>query len=141
MKKIICFAILLASLSAFAQRNEEDVLQRINAFNKAVFTDKDSVAIDELLADKVSYGHSSGVIQNREEMIKGAINASIVFNNLTMESSSIYFENKSAIARHELKAVTVDKSGRESPLHIGILQVWVKQKGKWKLTARQAYKL
>lgn len=141
MKNIFSFILLVISLSSFAQNEEAILAQRITAFNKAVFTDKDSATIDELLADKVSYGHSSGVIQNRKEMIRGAVGASIAFNDLTMEAPSIYFENKTAIARHELKAVTVDKSGKESPLHIGILQVWIKQKGKWKLTARQAYKL
>ena len=141
MKKIICFVLLLLSLTSFAQKNEEELLQRITAFNNAVFIAKDSTALDDLLADKVSYGHSSGKIQNRQEMISEAVASPVAFNNLTMEASSIYFEDKAAIVRHQLKAVTVDKTGKESPLHIGILQVWVKQKGKWKLTARQAYKL
>jgi hypothetical protein len=40
-----------------------------------------------------------------------------------------------------LKATSVDMQGKESPLHLNVLQVWVMQNKQWKLMARQAVKL
>ena len=45
-----------------------------------------------------------------------------------------------AIVRHIWDSVS-ESDGKSSTAHIGVLQVWAKQDGKWKLLARQAYKI
>jgi len=141
MKNLFAFIFLFTTTLASAQTNAEKVMQRVQELNNAVFVAKDSIALEGLMAEEVSYGHSSGKIENRQEMIHGAISTKVSFVNLVMDSPTVYFQNKTAIVRHQLKATSIDGTGKESPLHIGILQVWIRQKGKWKLTARQAVKL
>ena len=141
MKNLFLFLFLALTIQSSAQTDEQQVLQRVKQLNDAIFIAKDSVALEGLLADKVSYGHSTGKIENRQEMIHGAISNTGSYSNLAMEELTVFFENKTAIVRHVLKATAIDKDGKLSPLHIAILQVWVKQKKQWKLTARQAVKL
>lgn len=141
MKNLFIFFFLGLALQSAAQTAEEKVLQRVTQLNNAIFGVKDSIALEGLLADKVSYGHSSGKIENRNEMIHGAVSNTGSYANFIMNGASVYFENKTAIVRHVLNATSIDTEGKKSPLHIGILQVWVKQKRQWKLTARQAVKL
>ena len=143
MLKKNLFIILLLGLTiqSSAQTEEQKVLQRVTQLNNAIFGVKDSIALEGLLADKVSYGHSSGKIENRKEMIHGAVSNTGTYANFIMESATVYFENKTAIVRHVLNATLIDKEGKQTPLHIGILQVWIKDKKQWKLTARQAVKL
>ena len=141
MKNLFIILLLGITIQSSAQTEEEKVLQRVTQLNNAIFGVKDSIALEVLLAEKVSYGHSSGKIENRKEMIHGAISNPGSYANFIMEGASVYFENKTAIVRHVLKATSIDKDGKQSLLHIGILQVWVKQKGKWNLSARQAVKL
>ena len=65
----------------------------------------------------------------------------IKFGKVSLEDFNVFFEKNTAIVRHAIKGTSIDKDGKQSPLHIGLLQVWVKQKRQWKLTARQAVKL
>jgi antitoxin component YwqK of YwqJK toxin-antitoxin module len=140
-KNLFIILFLVITIQSTAQTEEEKVLQRVTQFNNAVFGVKDSIVLEGLLADKVSYGHSSGKTENRQEMIHGAVSNTGTYSNFVMEGATVYFENNAAIVRHVLKATAIDKDGKQSPLHIGILQVWVKQKKQWRLTARQAVKL
>ncbi len=141
MKKLILFLLLVSSIQSFAQTEEEKVVQRIKQLNEAVFGVKDSAALENLLADKVTYGHSTGKVENRPEMIRGAVTNTTSYTDFKMEDAVVYFENKTAIVRCVISATNVSKDGKTSPLHLGLLLVWVKQKKEWKLTARQAVKL
>jgi ketosteroid isomerase-like protein len=75
-------------------------------------------------------------------MISGAVHSTSTYKDFVMDSATVFFQEKNtAVVRHVLRAISVDKAGKESPLHINVLQVWVKQKKQWKLTARQAVKI
>jgi hypothetical protein len=141
MKKIFLFLFLTIAIQSSAQTDEQKVLQRVKQLNDAIFINKDSMALEGLLADKVSYGHSGGKVENRSEMIHGALINGSTYANFMMDSASVFFENKTAIVRHVLKATSIDKEGKQSPLHLGVLQVWINQNKQWKLMARQAVKL
>jgi len=142
MKKIILLLLAFAAIKSFGQTDEQKVLDRVNQLNTAIFINRDSVALEGLMADKVTYGHSSAKIENRSEMIAGAIHSPSTFKNFMMDSATVFFEGKNiAVVRHVLKATSVDMQGKESPLHLNVLQVWVMQKNQWKLMARQAVKL
>ena len=141
MKNVFTLFFLSLFIHLSAQTKETELFQRVKQFNDAIFMVKDSIALERLLADKVSYGHSSGKIENRQEMMHGAISNTGSYSNISLEDFSVYFENNSAIVRHTLKGTSIEKDGKQTPLHIGLLQIWVKQKKQWKLTARQAVKL
>ena len=141
MKKLLAIIFLLAAIQSTAQTDEQKVLQRVKQLNDAVFINKDSIALEGLLAGKVTYGHSSGKLENRQEMIHAAISSKNTYANFVMDSASVFFENKTAFVRHVLRAVSIDKDGKQSPLHLGVLQVWIMQNKQWKLMARQSVKL
>ena len=140
-RNIFLSLLLLVAINSFGQSNEEKVLQRVKQLNDAIFKNKDSTALEDLMADKVTYGHSTGKLEDRKMMISDAINSKQTYTNFAMDSATVFFEgNKTAIVRHVLKAISTE-NGKETPLHLGVLQVWVNQNNQWKLTARQAVKL
>ncbi len=142
MKKLFVVLFLAIAVHSSAQTDEQKVLQRVKQLNEAIFGVKDSIALEGLMADKVTYGHSTGKLENRSEMISGAFHSTSTYKNLVSENATVYFQGKNtAIVRHILTAISVDKEGKESPLHLNILQVWIKQNRQWKLTARQAVKI
>jgi hypothetical protein len=49
-------------------------------------------------------------------------------------------QRNNTIARHIFSAET-ESDGKASFARVGVLQVWLKQDGRWKLLARQAYSL
>lgn len=144
MKKLITiFALFLAFAASAQTEREKAVLDNIAALNKAVFTDldkRDSATLDRLLSGKATYGHSSGLIENKQQMIRHAVSSPTTYGDFRMENATVFFEGNTAVSRHELKAKTFE-NGKEGVLHLGVLQTWVKAGKSWKLLARQAVKL
>lgn len=133
--------ITFSTLPAFSQSGKEaEVWARVEALNKAIFEDKDSAAIRELVADVVTYGHSTGDVENKPVMLHNAVTNAQVYNNLLVERLGTTRAGETVIVRYILRA-DVLKDGNTTPLNIGILQVWGKDKGKWRLFARQAVKV
>jgi hypothetical protein len=131
--------LLLITCAGFAQAAK--VEEQVNRLNAAIFRDKDSAVLDDLLYVTVTYGHSSGKIENRAEMINGAVYNKAGYRDFRMENFSVFFaDKKTAIVGHVLRAITID-NGTESPLQLSVLQTWIRKKGKWKLAARQAVRI
>ena len=141
MKKLLSIALLLVSLNVFAQSTEEKVWKRVEELTKAVFETKDSVALEGLVNKYLTYAHSSGLVEDRPTMIHAAVSSPLKYKNISIERGSINIDRKTAVLRHNLRGVSIDEKGVESPLNLGILQVWKKEHGKWRIWARQAVRI
>jgi hypothetical protein len=141
MKKLLSIALLFVSLNVFAQSIEEKVWKRVEELTKAVFETKDSIALEGLVNKYVTYAHSSGVVEDRPTMIHAAVSSPLKYKNISIERGTINIDGKTAVLRHNLRGISVDERGTESPLNLGILQVWKKNKGKWQIWARQAVRI
>ena len=142
MTKAILFISLFSLLStvSFAQSKEDKVWERVEALTKAVFETKDSVALNDLVSEKVTYGHSGGNLEDKKTMVQKASASKTEYKNKSFERVSIDVNDKTAVLRHNFRAISVD-NGKESPLDLMILQVWKKEGKKWRLWARQAVKI
>jgi hypothetical protein len=142
MKMIFSFALLvLVTFSAQAQSKEDRVWRRVQDLTKAVFETRDSIVIKDLVSSRVSYGHSSGVVENKAEMLHNAVTTPVIYKMIEIEKVSIDVSDDFALVRHNLRGVSVDAKGAESPLNLAILQVWKKEAGKWRIWGRQAVKI
>ena len=99
------------------------------------------MVMKDLVSDKVTYGHSGGNIEDKPLMVHNAAISKNVYKNPAFERQSIDVDKKTAIARYTFRAISVDEKGTENPLDLGILQVWKKEQGKWRLRARQAVRI
>lgn len=142
MKKLL-FILFLSFCTpiAFGQTGKEaEVWTKVEALNKAIFETKDSAAIQDLVAENVTYGHSTGLIENKPVMLHAAVSSPDVYKNLSLERLGTTYAGQTAVVRYILRAEVL-KDSNTSPLNISIMQVWGKDKGKWKLYARQAIKV
>ena len=131
---------LLQGSRLWAQSNEEAaVLQAVDALTKAML-DADRAKLEELVADQLSYGHSSGVIQTKAQFVDAIINKEPVYKAISLSEPSTAIAGNNAIVRHKA-TVDYENAGKAASANIGVLQVWIKQDGRWKLLARQAFKL
>lgn len=140
-KALACIACLLfLSTMLFAQSKEETaVAAAVENLRKAMI-DPDKATLDHLTADALSYGHSSGKVQDKTAFIEALLNGSSDFVSIDLTDQTIKVTDNTAIVRHTLTAQTND-GGKPGSVKIGILLVWIKQHGQWKLLARQAVKL
>jgi ketosteroid isomerase-like protein len=141
MKKMIfiLLSIPFLGLSAFAQSDaEKTVTHAVEALRKAM-VDPDKAVLDRLTAEDLSYGHSSGVIQNKQEFMEALTSGKSDFVSIDLSGQTVKIVGNNAIVRHILSAVTND-GGKPGTTKLSVLMVWQQQKGQWKLLARQATK-
>jgi ketosteroid isomerase-like protein len=79
-------------------------------------------------------------VQNQATFIEKLVNGESDFVSIEFQNQTIEIIGDVAIVRHNLAAHTKD-SGIDKDIKIGIMLVWQKQKNKWVLIARQAFKL
>jgi ketosteroid isomerase-like protein len=130
---------LLCSTTVLAEADETAVGQAVEALRKAVL-DKDKAGLHQLTADQLSYGHSDGRVQTKAEFIDGVMTRKAVVKSLTFPDLKVGLAGNAAIARH-MYASESEADGKSNSVRLGVLAVWQKQDGNWKLLARQGYKL
>jgi hypothetical protein len=133
-------ASALSSTSALAEGADEGAVKdAVEALRKAVF-DKDKATLDKLTIAQLSYGHSSAVVQDKAAFIDGVMARKATLKSLTYPDLKIMMAGNNAIARHRYVSES-EQDGKTTNIDIGILEVWNKEGGSWKLLARQGYKL
>jgi hypothetical protein len=142
MKKtfLLLFVIAGLNIGAFAQtKADAQVADAVENMRKAMISGN-KADLENVASDNLSYGHSSGKIQNKAEFVEAIVNKSSVFVTISLSNQTIKVTGKTAIVRHILTAQTND-GGKPGNVTLGIMLVFVKEHKAWKLLARQAYKL
>jgi len=104
---------------------------------RVAMIDPTPAALDALVADDLSYGHSGGKVDTKASFISDLMDGKSDFVTITISEQIINVIDNVAIVRHTLTADTND-SGKPGKVSIKILGVWQKQGDTWKLLARQA---
>jgi ketosteroid isomerase-like protein len=132
-------ASLLRGSAAFADASDEAAVKdSVEALRKALLA-ADKAQLEQLAADQLSYGHSSGKVQNKAEFVDGVVTRKAVVKSLDFPELTVAVAGDAAIARH-LYVSDSETDGKPNNVRIGSLEVWQKQDGNWKLLARQGFK-
>ena len=138
-RMILAIAVLLITNTMNAQsKSEKEVADATEKLRKAM-VDGDSAALADVAAETLSYGHSSGFVEGRKEFIEKFVTGKSDFVTIDLTEQTIQVSGDVAIVRHMLSAKTND-NGKPGEVHLKVLLVWQKMKGKWKMLARQAVK-
>src|ERR1700743_1946119 len=138
----IFFSLLLTILVApgFAQsKDEQAVAAAVESLRKAMIQ-PDKAGLDAIALDELTYGHSSGVIQDKAAFEEALLSKASVFVTIDLSGQTVRVVGNTAWVRHTLTATTND-GGKAGTTHLSVLLVWLKQKGQWRLLARQAVKI
>jgi ketosteroid isomerase-like protein len=125
--------------SLAASPEEAAVAEAVEALHKAMI-DADKPRLEDMVADQLSYGHSGGRIESKAMFIDAIVSKKFIFKSITLTDSTIAIAGDDAIVRHVFVGETV-QDGKPASARVGALQVWQKTGGRWRLLARQAYKL
>ena len=139
IKRVLLIASLCICPLAMAENSETDVLgKRIEQLRIAMI-DGDAKALKELSSPLLSYGHSGGHIEDQQAFIEKISSGKSDFVTMELADQTISISGDVALVRHNLNADIKD-GGVPNTIHLGVLLVWQKQAGEWKLLARQAFK-
>lgn len=100
----------------------------------------DKAKLDQVTASQISYGHSDGRAESKEQFITGVMNRKQTVKSLAFPELKVSVVGNAAIARHIYLSES-ELDGKATTTRIGALQVWQKQDGGWKLLARQGFRL
>lgn len=141
MKWLITLFLCLSAPALWAGRNDKKQLEAaVNTLDKALLA-KDSAQLRTVLHRNVSYGHSNGWIETKQEVINDLFNGMLDYQQIkTVDTSQINVWENTGIVRSVI-SVTVAVEGKLLHLKLKVLQAWVYEKGKWQLLGRQSVKV
>src|SRR5580693_570813 len=134
MKQIyLAFLMVVGSVAPVVAQEMGDptLASAVEAFRKALI-DPTKAALDKLTMDELSYGHSSGLIQDKAAFEQALLSGASDFVSIDLTDQTMKVVGNTAWVRHKFSAVTND-GGKPGTTHLSVLLVWMKQKGQWKL--------
>lgn len=139
MKYLFLIATWVICSNVHAQRSYiEQVEKSVHKFVKAM-EDSDIKILSSMTSPKLTYGHSSGKVENKQQFLQTFKSGATDFVNIKVTDQRIDITGTTAIVRHLFDADTNDNN-KPGHITLHILTVWQKQDGNWILLARQAVK-
>ena len=133
-------ASILANAPALAESGEATAIaDAVSNLTKAMLG-ADKAKLETLVADQLSYGHSGGTIQDKADYVGVIVGKKTVYKSIELSKQTVAVAGDNAIVRHAWESEAGTGDGKWNNSKIGVLQVWQKQGGNWKLLARQGFK-
>jgi ketosteroid isomerase-like protein len=123
-----------------AEGGEEAAVKKAVEEFRTAYIKQDKAQLEAMSAPQLTYSHSDGRIQDKAEFIKGVMDRKGTVKSLEFPDLKTYVVGDVGIARHLLVQES-ELDGKTTNTKIGVMQVWHRQDGGWKLLARSSYKL
>src|SRR5262245_52051454 len=125
--------------STHAQSADEAAVKRAVEELRMAWTKQDKAKIEALTAEQLSYSHSDALLEDKTKFIDGVMTRKATVKSLEWPELTVQIVGNSAIARH-LWVAESELDGKVTNTKIGVIQVWQKQDGGWKLLARASWR-
>ena len=141
MKKLLFGSLVLFLFnSSFAQIDSIGLKNAMQQLDKALLQ-KDEIVLKSVLHKEVSYGHSNGWIQSKDDILNDFKSGKLTYNTIENNSSAIVkISEKYATVKTNTNAEG-SVNGTAFKLTLHVMQFWIKTKKGWQLIARQSAKL
>ena len=103
-------------------------------------TNQGAKALDEILADDLSYTHSSGRLETKAEFIANATSGGSRYRALSQEDVKVRQYGDTAIVTGH-GTVHVESSRGDNKFPIRFIDVYAKRDGAWRMVAWQSTRL
>lgn len=138
MKKFFIIFFSFLSVHVIAQTDEEKLVTTVKEFHQNLIN-KNTISINQQTDKALTYGHSNGWIETKNEMMKNIETGYIKYNSFVEDSVSVSMNGRLASVRF-LATIVVDLNGKNGTYFLKVLEVWQRKGKRWILFARQAVK-
>ncbi len=142
MLKTLLFGLLSSyALLAADARTVEAVKSAERAWANATVKG-DAAALKDLLAEDLTYTHSSGETDTKKIYIENLAGAR-KYHRIEYESldARLYANGDAAVVTAVGQVETSQKGGPINAAHLRFIHVWIHQNGRWQLVAHQSLRL
>lgn len=113
--------------------------EAVTRLDKAL-VENDTVALKQLLHKDVTYGHSNGWVQTKQDVINDMVSGKLLYSKI--ESSDLKWTvSKDWTSVRSTTTVEATLNGNKVDLKLHVLEVWQKTNKGWQMIARQSTKL
>ena len=136
---VLFVLFLMIATNSFAQIDSIGLKNAMQQLDKALLQ-KDETVLKTVLHKDLSYGHSNGWIQSKNDVLNDFASGKLTYNKIENNSSVIIVITKEyATVKTNTNAEGV-VNGTAFNLKLHIMQFWIKTKKGWQLIARQSAK-
>lgn len=127
------------SAPAVAAGDEASVAQATEAYRKGMLG-SDKAALEALCSDHLTYGHSTGRVQDKAEFIADVASGRSKWKFINLNDLHHRVAGNNAWSRCVFDGEN-ESGGKTNATKFGLLLVWQRQGDAWQLLARQGYKI
>ena len=142
MKSLFSFIFLVCFVFGFSQnysKKEKALFSQISKLDSLMQNNNSKIL--ELFSDDVSFGHSNGWVQNYQDFKTDFESGKVKYQSVKQtELKEFKIKNKFASVRRIIAVKGLYKS-EIFEMKLSVLELWIKQKGIWKLWSRQSAKI
>ncbi len=131
--------LLTCSFLLAQSPDEKQVADRLETLRKEL-VNPDKATLESLAADDLSYGHSTGLLEDKAAFVNDLLTGKTLLTSAIVSEQTIKITGNVAVVRHHLTGEN-NHNNVVAKVDILVLLVWQKQKGEWKLLARQGIKI
>jgi hypothetical protein len=139
VKLLFTIALFFTGLITVAQIDSLGLKEAMQKLDKALM-EKNETVLKQVLHKNVSFGHSNGWIQRKDDILGDFKSGKLTYNKIENSSTAIIdISKKWATIKITTNAEGV-VNGNTFKLTLHVLQVWMNTKKGWQLYARQSAK-
>jgi uncharacterized protein (TIGR02246 family) len=133
-------ALSTAAVPRAQASDEAAVAAVIEGMRKALVAG-DGAALKDILADQLVYVHSSGKVEDKAEVIDIVGGKKTVYRNVAFDEVRVTMAGQANAIARAVFSGEAESGGKVNPFKVGTMMVFARQDGKWRLIARQAFRL
>ena len=126
MARLLFVTFLLLAVQCVAQSPRHNLLKSLDKQRFTAQIQKDSLALNRLLADDLLYTHSSGIVETKREFIRSITTARWNYQTIDTDSVTVRFYGPVAILTGRAR-VTLLINSQPTPLTMVYTDVWHEQ--------------
>jgi ketosteroid isomerase-like protein len=121
-----------------SEKSEKAVLAAMDVWKQAMLK-KDKAAFEKVLHNDLSYGHSSGVVDDKATTIKKIVESKNSYEAIDLSDTHVKVHGDTALVSGKAE-YKERENGKLSVANLVVLSVWVKSPQGWQMIGRQATK-
>ena len=138
--RLFTIVLAVAGLAVAAEKSADGVKSAEKSWATATVAG-DEAALRQVLADDLTYTHSTGDTDNKTQFISNLKTGVRKYVKVNHESMDVRTYGNTAVLMAMAQIETSQNGGAPSPAHLRWIHVWVNESGRWRLVAHQSLRL
>lgn len=140
MRRLLPLAVMFVSLTAAADspdKAEQGVRAAMETWRQAMLT-KDAAAFDRVFHPELSYGHSIGLIENKQQATDHVLKSTTVYKAVELTDTKVKVYGDTALVTGKAHYEKHPKGAPVLHQNLVVLSVWKQTPKGWQMIARQS---